>query len=48
MKFINAIIKSIGFVRTHSQLEYFVRSKDPKTHAEVEQLVRDFYSLRSL
>ena len=48
MKFINTIIKAIGFLRTQSQLEYFVRSKDPKTHSEVESLVRDFYSMRSL
>ena len=48
MKFIKAIINALNFLRTTSQLEYFVRSKDPKTHAEVEKLVRDFYSMRSL
>ena len=48
MKFIKVIINALNFLRTTSQLEYFVRSKDPKTHSEVEQLVRDFYSIRSL
>ena len=48
MKAIKAIINSLNFLRTTSQLEYFVRSKDPKTHAEVEELVRTFYSIRSL
>ena len=48
MKAIKAIINALNFLRTTSQLEYFVRSKDPKTHAEVESLVRDFYSIRSL
>ena len=48
MKAIKAIINSLSFLKTTSQLEYFVRSKDPKTHSEVEQLVRDFYSIRSL
>ena len=48
MKAIKAIINSLSFLKTTSQLEYFVRSKDPKTHAEVEQLVRDFYSVRGM
>ena len=48
MKFIKAIIKSVGFIRTHSQLEYYIKSKEPKSHAEVDRLVRDFYSMRSL
>ena len=48
MKAIKAIINSLFFLKSTSQLEYFVRSKDPKTHAEVEKLVRDFYSLRSM
>mgnify|MGYP003334204854 FL=1 len=48
MKAIKAIINSLSFLKSTSQLEYFVRSKDPKTHAEVEKLVRDFYSLRSM
>jgi len=48
MKAIKAIINSLNLLKTTSQLEYFVRSKDPKTHAEVEELVRTFYSIRSL
>lgn len=48
MKFINAIINALAFLKTTSQLEYFVRSKQPQTHAELEKLVRDFYSMRSM
>jgi len=48
MKIINAIIKSVNFVRTQSQLEYYIKSKNPTTHAEVDRLVRDFYSIRGL
>ena len=48
MKLIKAIINALAFLRTTSQLEYFVRSKNPQTHSEVERLVRDFYSMRSL
>ena len=48
MKLIKAIINALAFFRTTSQLEYFVRSKNPQTHSEVEKLVRDFYSMRSL
>ena len=46
MKFIKSIIKAINFVRTTSQLEYYVKSKNPQTHSEVERLVRDYYSIR--
>jgi hypothetical protein len=48
MKLIKAIINALAFLRTTSQLEYFVRSKNPQTHSEVERLVRDFYSMRNL
>jgi hypothetical protein len=48
MKLIKAIINALAFLRTTSQLEYFVRSKNPQTHSEVERLVRDYYSMRSL
>jgi len=48
MKFIKSILNALSFLRTTSQLEYYVRSKNPQTHTEVERLVRDFYSMRSL
>jgi hypothetical protein len=48
MKFIKSIINSINFVRTHSQLEYYIKSKNPQSHAEVDRLVRDFYSIRGM
>ena len=48
MKLIKAIINALAFLKTTSQLEYFVRSKNPQTHDEVEKLVRDFYSMRRL
>lgn len=48
MNFIKSIIKAVNFVRTTSQLEYYVKSKNPQTHCEVERLVRDFYSIRGL
>ena len=48
MKIINKLIQSLNFLKTTSQLEYYVRSKQPKTHSEVEKLVRDFYSIRGM
>lgn len=48
MKFIKAILNALSFLRTTSQLEYYVRSNNPQTHSEVEKLVRDFYSCRSI
>jgi hypothetical protein len=48
MKFIQAIINAVNFVRTQSQLEYYIKSKNPTTHSEVDRLVRDFYSIRGL
>ena len=48
MKFIQSIINAINFVRTTSQLEYYVKSHNPQTHSEVERLVRDYYSIRGM
>jgi len=48
MKLIKSIINSINFVRTHSQLEYYIKSKNPQSHSEVDRLVRDFYSIRGM
>jgi hypothetical protein len=48
MKFIQSIINAVNFVRTQSQLEYYIKSKNPQTHSEVDRLVRDFYSIRGL
>ena len=48
MKFIQSIINALSFLKTTSQLEYYVRSQDPQTHSEVERLVRDFYSMRGM
>lgn len=48
MKLIKSIINVVNFLRTSSQLEYYIKSKNPKTHADVERLVRDYYSIRDL
>jgi hypothetical protein len=48
MKLIKAILNAINFLRTTSQLEYYIRTKQPQTHSEVDRLVRDFYSIRGL
>ena len=46
MKIIKAIINAVNFVRTQSQLEYYIKSNNPQTHSEVERLVREYYSMR--
>lgn len=46
MQIIQSIINAINFVRTTSQLEYYVKSHNPQTHSEVERLVREYYSVR--
>ena len=48
MKFFKSIVNALYFLKTTSQLEYYVRSKNPQTHVEVEHLVRDFYSIRGM
>ena len=48
MKLIKKIFNTLNFIKTTSQLEYYVRSKKPQTHHEVEKLVRDFYSIRGM
>lgn len=48
MKFIKSILNALSFLKTTSQLEYYVRSSNPKTHSDVEKLVRDYYSIRGM
>jgi hypothetical protein len=47
-KFLSPVINFLSFLKTTSQLEYYVRSKNPQTHNDVERLVRDFYSVRGM
>ena len=46
MKIIQSFIIAINFLRTTSQLEYYIKSQNPQTHSEVDRLVRDYYSIR--
>jgi hypothetical protein len=48
MQIIQNIINAVNFLKTTSQLEYYIKSKNPQTHEEVDRLVRDFYSIRSM
>ena len=45
MKKLLNFFKSFG---THSQLEYYVRARDPKMHSDIDKIVRDYFSIRSL
>jgi hypothetical protein len=48
MKLIKAIVNALSFLKTTSQLEYYIRTKQPQNHCEVERLVREFYSIRGM
>jgi hypothetical protein len=48
MQIIQNIINAINFLKATSQLEYYIKSKNPQTHSEVDRLVRDFYSIRGM
>ena len=48
MKIIQSIVNAINFLRTTSQLEYYIKSNNPQTHSDVERLVREYYSMRSM
>jgi hypothetical protein len=46
MQIIQSIVNAINFLRTTSQLEYYIKSNNPQTHSDVERLVREYYSVR--
>ena len=48
MKLLKTIYNWLGLLKSSSQLEYYIRAKQPQSHAEVERLVRAFYNMRSL
>jgi hypothetical protein len=45
---LKSIINFIQSIKTGTQLEYYIRSKNPQNHAELERIVRDYYSIRGM
>lgn len=45
---LKSIINFIQSVRIGTELEYYIRSNNPQNHADLERLVRDYYSCRGM
>jgi len=48
MKIIKKIINFFSDMGYYARMEQYIRSKNPKSHEELEKVVRDFYSIRGL
>jgi hypothetical protein len=48
MNILTKILDFFSFLKTTSQLEYYIRSNRPQNHADLERLVRDYYSCRGM
>ena len=48
MQFIKSIYNFFFDLGYYARMEQYVRSKNPQTHAELERIVREYYSIRGL
>jgi hypothetical protein len=48
MKTLKKILSFFSDLGHYARMEQYIRSKNPKTHQELETIVRDYYSLRGL
>ena len=48
MKLLKKIYDFMFDLGYYARMEQYVRSKNPKTHSELERVVRDYYSIRGL
>ena len=47
MKFFKAILNAFNFFKTNSQMEYYILSKQPQNHADLEHRQRQIEYRRS-
>jgi len=48
MKLLKSIYNFLFDLGYYARMEQYIRSKNPTTHAELERVVQDFYSIHSL
>jgi len=45
LKAIFSIFSELGY---YAKMEHYIKQKNPKSHAELERIIRDYYSCRGL
>jgi hypothetical protein len=48
MKLLKSIYNFLFDLGYYARMEQYIRSKNPKSHADLERVVRDYYSCRGL
>ena len=48
MKLLSKIYNFFFDLGYYARMEQYIKSKNPQTHAELERVVRDYYSVRGL
>jgi len=48
MKLLSKIYNFFFDLGYYAKMEQYIKSKNPQTHAELERVVRDYYSVRDL
>jgi hypothetical protein len=48
MKLLKQIYNFFFDLGYYARMEHYIKSKNPQSHAELERVVRDYYSVRGL
>lgn len=48
MNFLKNALKLFSELGHYARMEQYIKSKNPKSHEELERIIRDYYGLRGL
>jgi hypothetical protein len=48
LKFLKNALNLLSDLSYYARMEQYIKDKNPKSHAELERIVRDYYSIRGL
>jgi hypothetical protein len=48
LKFLKTTFSLFSDLGYYARMEQYIKDKNPKTHSELERIIRDYYSIRGL
>jgi hypothetical protein len=47
-KFLKSALHFFSDLGYYAKMEQYIKDKNPKSHAELERIIRDYYSIRGM
>jgi hypothetical protein len=47
-KFLKALLNFFSDLGYYAKMEQHIKNKNPQSHAELERIIRDYYSIRGM